>query len=58
MTNDPIEKDPILMDMPVPIVTPRLVLRPVQPGDGAMLAEAAAETRDGLPPLDVGWGGP
>lgn len=33
---------PILMDMP--IETPRLTLRPVMPGDGAVMFEAKAET--------------
>ena len=25
---------PILLDLPMPIITPRLLLRPPQPGDG------------------------
>lgn len=38
----------ILIDVPMPIVTPRLVLRPPQAGDGAALTEAKAETWDDL----------
>lgn len=41
-------KDPILIDVPMPIVTPRLILRPVMPGDGAAIADAVAETWDDL----------
>lgn len=39
---------PILIDIPVPIETPRLILRPPMPGDGAALHEAKAETFDQL----------
>jgi RimJ/RimL family protein N-acetyltransferase len=42
------EHDPVLIDMPLPIVTPRLILRPLIPGDGAATAEAVAETWDDL----------
>ena len=35
---------PVLIDMPMPIRTPRLLLRPKQPGDGAITAAAVAET--------------
>ena len=42
------EQDPILIDMPVPIVTPRLILRPNMPGDGAETVLAVAETWDDL----------
>lgn len=37
---------PILLDLPMPIVTPRLVIRPVLPGDGAATHEAVLETFD------------
>jgi len=40
--------DPVLIDVPVPIVTPRLILRPVAPGDGAVTHEAKVETWDDL----------
>ncbi|MGI9418672.1 MAG: GNAT family N-acetyltransferase [Geminicoccaceae bacterium] len=39
---------PILLDLPMPIVTPRLVIRPVQPGDGVETCEAVRETFDQL----------
>lgn len=39
---------PILIDLPVPIETPRLTLRPAMPGDGPALHEAKAETFDQL----------
>jgi len=35
---------PFLIDLPMPICTPRLLLRPKQPGDGAHTAAAVAET--------------
>lgn len=38
----------ILIDVPMPIATPRLILRPLQAGDGAALTEAKAETWDEL----------
>ncbi len=38
----------ILIELPMPIVTPRLILRPVQTGDGAALYEALEETWDTL----------
>lgn len=38
----------ILIDVPMPIVTPRLVLRPLQAGDGGVLHEAKEETWDSL----------
>lgn len=37
-------KDPILIEAPMPIRTPRLVIRPKQAGDGAANAVAVAET--------------
>lgn len=42
------ENENILIDLPMPIVTPRLILRPVQTGDGAALYEALEETWDAL----------
>lgn len=40
--------DPVMIDVPVPIVTPRLVLRPPQAGDGAETAAAVEETFEQL----------
>ncbi|MDP9196319.1 MAG: GNAT family N-acetyltransferase [Pseudomonadota bacterium] len=40
--------DPVLVDVPMPIITPRLIIRPVQAGDGKTIAEASAETLDQL----------
>jgi RimJ/RimL family protein N-acetyltransferase len=40
--------DPVLIDIPIPIRTPRLLLRPKQVGDGAITAAAVAETWDEL----------
>lgn len=37
-------KNPILIDIPMPIETPRLILRNVLPGDGKAMAEAQAES--------------
>lgn len=37
-------KDPVLLDAPMPIETPRLVIRPLQTGDGAALHAAKLET--------------
>lgn len=42
--------DPILIDLPVPVITPRLILRPAMPGDGPALHEAKMETWDLLTP--------
>ncbi len=39
---------PILVDLPIPIVTPRLTLRPPQPGDGAELNRAIIESFEDL----------
>lgn len=36
--------DPVLIDLPMPIRTPRLLLRPGRPGDGAQLLEAKRES--------------
>jgi RimJ/RimL family protein N-acetyltransferase len=41
-------KNPILFDLPMPIRTPRLILRNPLPGDGAFLHEAKLETWDML----------
>lgn len=37
-------KNPILIDIPMPIETPRLILRNVLPGDGKAMFEAKAES--------------
>jgi RimJ/RimL family protein N-acetyltransferase len=39
---------PVLIELPMPIRTPRLLIRPKQAGDGAMTSEAVAETWDDL----------
>lgn len=39
---------PILIDIPMPIVTPRLILRPAMPGDGAAIHANKVETWDQL----------
>jgi RimJ/RimL family protein N-acetyltransferase len=39
---------PLLLDLPMPIRTPRLLLRPQQAGDGTASAAAVAETWDDL----------
>ncbi len=36
--------DPILLDLPMPIRTPRLLIRPVQAGDGIAITEAFKES--------------
>lgn len=41
-------KDQVLLDAPMPIETPRLLLRPLQEGDGAALNEAKLETWNSL----------
>ncbi len=38
------ETDPLLIETPMPIRTPRLLVRPGQPGDGAQLLEAKRES--------------
>lgn len=40
--------NPILIDIPMPIETARLIIRPPQAGDGPAVAEAKRETRDDL----------
>jgi len=40
--------DPVLIEIPMPIRTPRLLLRPKQAGDGAITAAAVLETWDDL----------
>lgn len=40
--------NPVLIDIPMPIRTPRLVIRPKQVGDGAITSAAVAETWDEL----------
>jgi hypothetical protein len=39
---------PVLIDIPMPIRTPRLLIRPKQVGDGAITSAAVAETWDEL----------
>jgi len=39
---------PILLDLPTPIITPRLILRPPQIGDGIIVNEAVLESFDEL----------
>lgn len=41
-------KNPILIELPMPITTPRLLIRPPKSGDGAELHEAVLETREAL----------
>lgn len=41
-------RDPILIDIPMPIVTPRLLIRNVLPGDGAAMHEIKVESFDEL----------
>ena len=40
--------DPVLIEVPMPIRTPRLLIRPKQTGDGVATAAAVAETWDDL----------
>lgn len=40
--------DPLLIDLPMPIVTPRLTIQPIQPGDGAAVHAAKMESWDDL----------
>lgn len=42
------EKSPLLIDVPMPVETPRLLLRPVMPGDGRETHEAKVESWDSL----------
>ena len=42
--NDEKPKSPVLLDLPLPITTKRLVIRPVMAGDGAAMNAAKAET--------------
>jgi RimJ/RimL family protein N-acetyltransferase len=42
--------DPLLIEVPIEIDSPRLVLRCPRPGDGAALLEAVCESLDGLRP--------
>ena len=39
---------PILLDLPMPIITPRLLIRPPQLGDGAAVNAAILESYDML----------
>jgi RimJ/RimL family protein N-acetyltransferase len=40
--------NPVLIDVPMPIRTPRLMIRPKQIGDGTLISEAVHETWDDL----------
>jgi RimJ/RimL family protein N-acetyltransferase len=40
--------NPVLIDLPMPIRTPRLLIRPKQPGDGAITSAAIGESWDEL----------
>jgi ribosomal-protein-serine acetyltransferase len=42
------EDNPVLIDVPMPIRTPRLLIRPPQPGDGVATASAVSETWEDL----------
>lgn len=42
------ENEHRLIDLPMPIITPRLTIRPAMPGDGAAMLEAKTETWDQL----------
>jgi RimJ/RimL family protein N-acetyltransferase len=48
------EDNPVLIDVPMPIRTPRLLIRPPQPGDGAITASAVSETWEDLHQW-MGW---
>jgi hypothetical protein len=48
MTQAQPEQATILRSVPIPITTPRLILRPPQSGDGAELTRAVRETWDSL----------
>ncbi len=39
---------PILLDFPMPITTTRLIIRPMQPGDGVQLFSQIEQSRDNL----------
>jgi len=41
-------KDPLLLNLPMPIYTKRLLIRPLMPGDGQQLFTAIEETREQL----------
>lgn len=40
--------NPILLNFPIPIVTARLILRPIKEGDGKLIFNAIEESRDNL----------
>ncbi|HEY1744749.1 MAG TPA: GNAT family N-acetyltransferase [Granulicella sp.] len=48
------EDNPVLIDVPMPIRTPRLLIRPPQSGDGAITASAVDETWEDLHQW-MGW---
>ncbi|PZO88542.1 MAG: N-acetyltransferase [Micavibrio aeruginosavorus] len=47
-TNVTTKKNPIMIDVPMPIETPRLILRNVMPGDGKATFEAKQESYEDL----------
>ena len=52
------DADRVRIPTPLPILTPRLELRPCREGDGAAVAEAVAESVDALHPWFHPWMGP
>lgn len=48
MTHETIRTNPVLIDMALPVETPRLVIRPPQAGDGALATAAKKESWDDL----------
>jgi len=50
-------ENPLLLDLPVPIRTKRLTLRPPQPGDGAAMFDAVSESLAELQPY-LRWATP
>ena len=58
MTSGTTGHEPYAIPAPVPIQTPRLMLRPCREGDGEALAEAVAESFDALHPWFHPWLGP
>jgi RimJ/RimL family protein N-acetyltransferase len=47
--------NPLLLDLPGELVGPRVIARPYRDGDGAVVAEAVAESRDRLLAADMPW---
>ena len=55
MTSGTTDREPHAIPAPVPIRTPRLILRPYREGDGEALAKAVAESFDALHPWFHSW---